>query len=559
MSLKETNTNKMDTNKINTNKMDTDSIYIKINKLYAHAGYMSRYGSDVWATVIICVIFLLLTNYYIFTNALEVIRSDWTNQRCAPLVLPFAGFINKPSDQSNLEFTISNFNDCVNGMLKQVVDISVQPLYFAVDIIQEAVNNLIAAFDELRKLTAGLREEFSNIAKQLYAGIANIVVFFLNFTVKMKDSMEKINGVLTVSLYTLFGSYMAAESLFLSIIDLILIILIVLVLLITLYWAIALGLLPIPIVGFSLAYPNGWWAVIFTIIMIAILIPVIWFESMLLRVMDLSTPSPPGVPGCFAGGTLIELYDNHKKPTCIKDIRIGDKLKNGSTVTALLKFSSEDQNVYLLNNILVTGEHRVFHPTLKWIKVKAHPDSIYMPSFNESYVYCLGTSNKEFTIGDTVFSDWDDIDSDVLEDLSDLCPYLPSDFKLEDIHTHLDSGFHASSTVVLEDGSIVSLKDVKVNDKLLSGDKVVGVVKIAAHDMTIYNYKFQNDTRTFCGTLNVTPEDNTLGMQTLSILSVPKEDFMYHLLTDTSFFVVNNIRVHDYNFGIDRFLRNKIA
>jgi hypothetical protein len=440
-------------------------------------------------------------------------------------------------------------------MLKDIVTISVQPLYFAMDTIQEAVNSLIDAFNELRKLTYGLREEFSSIVNQIYAGISNIVVFFLSFTVKIKDSMEKINGVLTASLYTLFGSYLAAESLFLCIIDLIIIIMIVISLLCILFYFMGVSFASSLILSF-LAPPYYVLSWVYLLAFLAILGVMIWFELMLLKVMHLSAAPPPGIPSCFAGSTLIELYGNHK-PSYIKDIQIGDKLKNGSIVTALMKFSAEEQHVYLLNNVLVTGEHRVFHSTLKWIKVKNHPDSIYIPTFNEPYVYCLGTSKKEFTIGDTLFSDWDDIDDEVLEDLNKSCPYIPSDFKLEDIHTHLDSGFHPSSNVILEDGSTVLLKDVKVNSKLLSGDKVVGVIKIAAHDVAIYNYKFQNDNRTLCGTLNITPEDNTLGLMNFTAVSHHKEEFMYHLLTDTSFFVVNNIRVHDYNFGIDKFLRKK--
>ena len=113
-----------------------NDIYDKINKLYSGSNYMSKYGSDVWAAIIICILFLLLTNYYIFANTLEVIRSDWSNQRCNPLIIPFAGFINKPSNETNLEFTVTNFNGCINSMLKEIIDLSVQPLYFAVGILQ---------------------------------------------------------------------------------------------------------------------------------------------------------------------------------------------------------------------------------------------------------------------------------------------------------------------------------------------------------------------------------------------------------------------------------------
>jgi len=292
---------------------------------------------------------------------------------------------------------------------------------------------------------------------------------------------------------------------------------------------------------------------------------------MMMRVMDLSTPPMPGVPSCFAGDTPVELskpVELSNNSVCIKDLNIGDVLKNGSKVTAFLKCAAKGQNIYKLNNVLVTGEHRVFHPILKWIKVKHHPKSVLQSQFNEPYVYCLGTDAKEFTIGDTLFSDWDDIDDEVLEDLEENCVdhgYLPEDFILEDIHTYLDSGFHASSAVVLDNGSSVSIKDIKVNDVLLSGDKVVAIVKIDGRDMPTYNYSFLHDGRikTICGTKNIHINDDNLGVisgikyiktSPNQCLLTKSEEFMYHLLTDTTFFVVNDIRVHDYNSGIDKYL-----
>jgi hypothetical protein len=548
-----------------TKEAKTD-IYDKINKLYSGANYMSKYGSDVWAAIVICILFLLLTNYYIFANTLEVIRSDWPNQRCSPLIMPFAGFINKPSNETNLEFTVTNFNDCVNTMLKEVVDISVQPLYFAVGILQEAVNGLIDAVNKLRQMTQGLRESFNSIIDQIYAGIANVVVFTLNFFIKMKDSMAKINGILTAALYTLFGSYMAAESLFLCLIELIIIILILVAVGCLLFWGISLVLLA-TFFGAPLAPPFAIASIIWLLVFIAIMIPCIWFEYMLMKVMDLSSPPMPGIPACFAEDTLIELLvtNNHDSKTSkkrMKDMRIGDILKNGSKVTAVLKCSAKEQNLYKLNNVMVTGEHRVFYPEEnKWIKVKNHKNSVFMSGFNEPYVYCLGTDKKEFSIGDTLFSDWDDIDADVLEDLR---PHLPYSFNYKDIHIHLDCGFHHSSKIVLENRLSVTIKDVKVNDTLLSGDKVVAIIKIAGHDVSTYHYSFNNDNRTICGTKNIQINDDNLGVinamdyikthQTFC-KPLPEEEYMYHLLTDTSFFVVNNIRVGDYNSGIDKYLR----
>lgn len=535
-----------------------NKIQSKINLLYSTSGYMDRYGSDVWSAAIICLAFIVFINYYYFVNVLEVIKTDWPNQRCNPLVMPFAGFIKKPTDMSNLEFTTSNFNSCLNDILKNVVLIAIQPLYFAINIIQEAVNSLITAFDKLRMLTANFREQFSSIVKQIYAAITNLVVTFITYTVKIKDSLLKVNGIITTSIYTLFGSYMAMVSLFLCMIDMIILILIIIAAMCLVFFILSL----IPIIGPAF---HGTWVTI-TVIMLLIMIPTIWFEVMLLRVLDLSSPPLPGIPGCFAGETPVEMNNLSQKN--IQDIEVGDQLMNDFEVTAIIKFAAEDQNLYNLHGVLVTGEHRVYHPILKWIKVKNHPESVYIPEFNEPFVYCLNTDKKSFTIGETIFSDWDDIDEEVWEDLTKYCVvpgYLPENFSEENIHTHLDSGFQGESIVVLENGLSVPLTAVKVNDKLASGDRIVGIVKIAAHDLELFNYSFANDDRTICGSRNIHISDKNLGIiNCMELKNIPialeEEKFLYHFLTDSKFVTINNIRFNDYNSGIDKYLRqfNKV-
>ena len=547
-------------NVIGTNDIGTNNIGNKINVLYSKAGYMDKYGSDVWAAAIICLLFIVFINYYYFVNVIEVIKADWTHNRCNPLVLPFAGFIKKPTDVSNLEFTASNFNNCINEILKSVVLVAVQPLYFAVNVIQEAVNNLVDAVNRLRNLTANMRDQFSSIVNQIYAGLSNLVVTFINYTIKIKDSILKINGILSTSIYTLFGSYMALTSLFLCILDLIIIILIAIAVVCLCFLILSM----IPLIGSAFRVSWG----VTAGIMLLIMIPVIWFEIMLLRIMDLSTPPPPGIPGCFAGETLVELVatsETQSSTKKIQEIDVGDKLKNGSIVTSTIKFAADEQNIYKLRGTFVTGEHRVFHPTLKWIKVKNHPESVYVPDYNEPFVYCLNTDHKTFTIGETLYSDWDDIDKDVLKDLYKYCVspgYLPVNFTLADIHTYLDSGFCEDSTVILQNGETVPINKVKVNDTLSSGEKIVGVIKIKADDLAIYNYSFNkgDDIKKISGTRNIHINDPTIGV--ICGMHIKNktpasylEPYLYHFLTDTKCVTINNIRFNDYNSGIDKYLR----
>jgi hypothetical protein len=174
----------------------------------------------------------------------------------------------------------------------------------------------------------------------------------------------------------------------------------------------------------------------------------------------------------------------------------------------------------------------------------------------------LNTSEKCFKINDTIYSDWDDIDENVMNKLKNNCPSIPISFSYCDIHSYLDSGFTNDMSIKLNTGDIIPICDVKINDTLASGDKVLGIFKIAS-DVNIYKYYFNNG-ESITGTKNIHIQDSNLGIincmkENNSIIetyidSMNIKEPLYHLLTNTGSFVINNIRVNDYNSGIDTYL-----
>jgi hypothetical protein len=528
----------------------------RLEHIYFVSGYMERYGSDLWITIIMCIVFFCLINSYHLSNTLEVIKGDWSSQKCNPIYMPFAGFINKPTNQSYFDFTADNFTNCIHFTLKGFSIKAINPFQSILKILNKAVQNLLKAFNMFRALIDKLRKEFKKIFDTIYSAGLNLCLEFLTFMIKFRDTMGKINGVLSAALYVLFGTYMTMQSLFLSIIDFLTLILIIIAACIVIYVCVATGLFSIPIVGPGIALPTIIIGLITMIIMILILVLVIMFQIFMMRVLDLSTPPLPSVPGCFSGTTLIPLFESEKS-AYIKNIRIGDKLKNGSIVTATIKFSAAEQNIYCLNGVIVTGEHRVFHPVLYWIKVKEHPDSLYLPDFNEPYVYCLNTDTKAFGIADTLFSDWDDVDTKVWNKLREKCvEYLPLSFTGADIHKYLDSGFHSDTKIKLNNGEMIPIDEVKVNDILWDNTKVVGIIEIAGHDIIHYKHTFENGA-SLVASKNIHINDENLGIincMTHDSTPIEATPFLYNLLTDTKYFVANAIKVHDYNYGIDAYL-----
>ena len=76
----------------------------KINNLYNSSTLFEKYGVDVWITIIVISGMLFAIGYYHMLNHIHSLKKDWVKIRCNPLYMPFAGFINKDANFTNLSF-----------------------------------------------------------------------------------------------------------------------------------------------------------------------------------------------------------------------------------------------------------------------------------------------------------------------------------------------------------------------------------------------------------------------------------------------------------------------
>ena len=98
--------------------MNKNDGFENLKSMYDNQTYFDQYGSSVIMLIILIFVLICVISYCLIMVNAQPIIDDWPNQRCNPLVMPFAGFINKPSNMSRLEFTAGNFNDCLNNILK---------------------------------------------------------------------------------------------------------------------------------------------------------------------------------------------------------------------------------------------------------------------------------------------------------------------------------------------------------------------------------------------------------------------------------------------------------
>ena len=122
---------------------------------------------------------------------------------------------------------------------------------------------------------------------------------------------------------------------------------------------------------------------------------------------------------CFHPDTIIQLQN--KAFVKMKDIQLGDILKNGTKVDAVMKISNIDEKgeyiekLYSIRdgeneeNILVTGSHLIYDPILRtFVKVKDLLGRSEVVNNTCKEFSCLITGSHTIPIGKWIFHDWED-------------------------------------------------------------------------------------------------------------------------------------------------------
>jgi len=510
------------------------------NILYEKGTYLDKFGGSVVVTGITLLIFFVIFSYYYIENKIEPIRRNWVNERCKPEIMPWAGFINAKDaankGQTQAEYTGENFYQCTTLVLKKVLSHFTSPVYYLTKLLQHIMNLILNAVNAIRMFIDLTRIKLTQIGEYLVARIVNVTIPLQISLIKMKDMLGKVSGSLVSALYTIFGSYLAMKAMLGAFLQILIIWLIMLAAFIVIMWIM----------------PWTWgYAIAATIFFLLIAIPIAIIAVWMNYILKISSRSVPKA-NCFDKNTIIK---TKKGDVPIKNLKSGTILENGDKVTAIFKLALNNADVYNLNGITVTGTHKVLHDNMGWIFVKDHPHSKKLEDYREPAVYCFSTQSKRIHIKDYKFLDWDDLEPIDIMKLKNL-KYLKQNCSLGDVHKYLESGIYGETMIELESGHSVKIKNIKINDQLKFGERVLGIVEIDTEDIqTVKKYKFQNFN--IIGGPNIHFNDADLGnFNTLNISGekVQKPNKLYHLLTDTQHFSINGYKIRDYNSAIENIL-----
>jgi len=156
-----------------------------------------------------------------------------------------------------------------------------------------------------------------------------------------------------------------------------------------------------------------------------------------------------------------------------------------------------------------------------------------------------------------VFSDWDDIDSKDIKELNEKYSDIVNNVITEsNIQKYFESGFVKNTQVEIEDGRSINIQDLEINDVLINGDIVKGLVEIDATNVDIYEY-FIETNKVFGGpNLQIYNVSTSIldSFELCKMKTLNKEDKLYHVITDSLMIKINDIKFLDYNGAIETLL-----
>lgn len=196
--------------------MDDKKNIVTINSIYKDATFSSRYGLDIFLTIIIILVSLTIIGYVNVMNNLQSLRSNWEVNKCNPLYFPFVHIINPDPNKTPEQQIKDNMDECLNSSIKDMASGTLDDMYFNFNLF----NELQVAY-----------QNFLTFIQKLFLWLFSIIAFIINFILSslqksflavthifltLQDTINKFMGVLTTQFFMVLSSFVIAMSVVLN-------------------------------------------------------------------------------------------------------------------------------------------------------------------------------------------------------------------------------------------------------------------------------------------------------------------------------------------------------
>uniref|UniRef100_A0A6C0EXV6 Uncharacterized protein n=1 Tax=viral metagenome TaxID=1070528 RepID=A0A6C0EXV6_9ZZZZ len=189
-------------------------IFDKVNEIYIRKTYLERYGGSVIFAIFAILLVIFYFIYLNIQNNKEIVKKDWATNKCNPLYMPFAGAIMDPTDMSKTEYTIQNFSECSETILKDILQVALAPLEAASILLAASISILTGISTSLMGAILNFRLNFKTETKKTSSIQSEFAAILTKIITKSRAALSKGEGILATILFIFFSAYKAGASVF---------------------------------------------------------------------------------------------------------------------------------------------------------------------------------------------------------------------------------------------------------------------------------------------------------------------------------------------------------
>lgn len=420
--------------------------------------------------------FILLTVLFISGLAIaqglmrrNEIIANWAKYRMDPTYL-FTAFLYRPDNdpRSRLQFTTDNFNDVLIAVITNTFKIFLEPVFKIFYMFMSAIQQTLGGLLNIHGLLGSMWKHFMQMCDIFMRRYAATFHQLRMTYAKIYSALQRVFAITMATVWQGFSTVYSTLSFIDLVIKICIIILIILVVIVLILWLFLWPMVPGLLIIIGIIITAGMGAAV------------------------------GGMAGSLCFGENAQVVKENGSIAPISEIRIGDVLKGGAKVTAVMKFENTHGGFCDLFGIPVSGDHIVYTDGVaNFVSKHENATPIQLPS-NE-YIYCLNTSTHKIPVVSPKngkiywFSDWEELENtdtegllmwnkEVWDILNPGCSWNPPRV----VSLRSEAVIHPSLLVKTPEG-VIRISDIRPGTIVIDADgkptKVTGVVEMSSDEV----------------------------------------------------------------------------
>lgn len=185
-------------------KSSSRDLLNNINSHHDNITFSELYQNDIWFTIIVFIIVIVISIYFFIISSLRSYKMEWNNNKCNPLLMPFASIINNEDSIDNeFLYIINNFNECLNTLNAELAFEAKNPLDDILASIKNFFGLLYQMFIDVIKFIVYLFELILQFFKMILDKFKGLLLHIKLFFINTNDFLSRILSMFTVIFYTI--------------------------------------------------------------------------------------------------------------------------------------------------------------------------------------------------------------------------------------------------------------------------------------------------------------------------------------------------------------------